>query len=130
DDRRGRGDRRGPGDVRPRTARRSPYVREPNGVGGAHRQRPRASGVRPAPRGRLTMPLHPEARAVLDLLEALGDPPMEASTRDAVAATRASAIQPPPIALAEGRYVDADGIATRLYRPSTDVPLGLFLYFH
>jgi acetyl esterase len=76
------------------------------------------------------MPLHPEARAVLDLLEALGDPPMESSTPAAVRAARASRIQPPTIALAEVRDVDADGIATRLYRPSTDVPLGLFLYFH
>jgi len=76
------------------------------------------------------MPLHPEARAVLDLLEALGDPPMESSTPAAVRAVRASRIQPPTIALAEVRDVDADGIATRLYRPSTHVPLGLFLYFH
>ena len=76
------------------------------------------------------MPLHPEARAVLAGLEALGDPPMESSTPAAVRAVRASRIQPPTIALAEVRDVDADGIATRLYRPSTDVPLGLFLYFH
>ena len=76
------------------------------------------------------MALHPEARALLDRLEALGDPPMESSTPEAVRAVRASRIQPPTIALADVRDVDAEGIATRLYRPSTDVPLGLFLYFH
>jgi acetyl esterase len=76
------------------------------------------------------MPLHPEARAVLDRLAALGDPPMESSTPAAVRAVRASRIQPPTVALAEVRDVDASGIATRLYRPSADVPLGLFLYFH
>jgi acetyl esterase len=76
------------------------------------------------------MPLHPEARALLEQLEALGDPPMESSTPEAVRALRASRIPPPSIALAEVRDVDADGIATRLYRPSADAPLGLLTYFH
>jgi acetyl esterase len=73
------------------------------------------------------MPLHPEARALLDQLEALGDPPLESSTPEAVRALCASRIQPPTIALAEVRDVDADGVPARLYRPSTDVALGLFL---
>jgi acetyl esterase len=47
-----------------------------------------------------------------------------------VRALRAARIQPPGISLAEVRDVDADGIATRLYRPGTDRPLGLFVYFH
>ena len=76
------------------------------------------------------MPLHPEARALLDQLEALGDPPLETSTPEAVRALRASRIQPPIVALAEVRDVDANGIATRLYRPSMDAPLGLMAYFH
>jgi acetyl esterase len=76
------------------------------------------------------MALHQEARALLDQLAALGDPPMESSTPAAVRALRASRIPPPTIALAEIRDVDADGVATRLYRPSTDAPLGLFVYFH
>ena len=76
------------------------------------------------------MPLHPEARALLDQLEALGDPPLETSTPEAVRALRASRIQPPTVALAEVRDVDANGIATRLYRPSMDAPLGLMAYFH
>ena len=75
------------------------------------------------------MPLHPEARALLDQLEALGDPPLETSTPEAVRALRASRIQPPTVALAEVRDVDANGIATRLYRPSMDAPLGLMAYF-
>lgn len=76
------------------------------------------------------MTLHPEARALLDQLAALGDPPMESSTPEAVRALRASRIQPPTIDLAEIRDLDADGISARLYRPSTDLPLGLFVYFH
>jgi acetyl esterase len=76
------------------------------------------------------MSLHPEARALLDQLQALGDPPIESSTPEAVRALRASRIAPPTIALSDVRDVDADGIATRLYRPSTGVPLGLFVYFH
>ena len=76
------------------------------------------------------MALHPEARALLDRLEALGDPPMESSTPEAVRAVRAARIQPPTVALAEVRDVDVDGVAARLYRPRTDDPLGLFLYFH
>ena len=78
----------------------------------------------------MTPTLHPEARALLDQLAALGDPPLETSTPEAVRALRASRVRPSTISLAEVRDVDADGIATRLYRPSTDGPLGLCVYFH
>ena len=76
------------------------------------------------------MPLHPEARALLRRFEALGDPPIESSTPDAVRALRASRIRPPTVSLAEIRDVDAGGVPARLYRPSAGPALGLVLYFH
>jgi acetyl esterase len=76
------------------------------------------------------VPLHPEARELLDAFAALGDPPIESSTPEAVRALRASRLRPPTIELADVQDVDADGVSVRLYRPSTDVPLGLFVYLH
>jgi acetyl esterase len=76
------------------------------------------------------MPLHPEAQALLRQFEALGDPPIESSTPEAVRALRAARIQPPTIALAEIRDLDAGGVPARLYRPTTDATLGLLVYFH
>ena len=67
---------------------------------------------------------------MLDQLAALGDPPMESSTPEAVRALRAARIQPPTIALAEIRDLDAGGVPARLYRPSADATLGLLVYFH
>lgn len=76
------------------------------------------------------MPLHPEAQALLLQLEALGDPPLETSTPEAVRALRAARIRPPTVALPEIRDVDAGGVPARLYRPKTDATLGLLLYLH
>jgi acetyl esterase/lipase len=76
------------------------------------------------------MPLHPEAQALLRQFDALGDPPIESSTPEAVRALRTSRIRPPTMALAEIRDVDAGGVPTRLYRPSQDAILGLVVYFH
>ena len=75
------------------------------------------------------MPLHPEARAVLDRLAALGDPPMESSTPAAVRAVRASRVQPPTVAVAEVRDVDANGIGTRLYLSHRTVGSHLYRVF-
>ena len=76
------------------------------------------------------MPLHPEVQALLRQFEALGDPPLESSTPEAVRALRASRIRPPTVTLAEIRDVDAAGVSARLYRPSTDATLGLLVFFH
>ena len=76
------------------------------------------------------MPLHPEAEALLRQFQALGDPPIESSTPEAVRALRASRIQPPTIPLAEVRDMDAGGVPARLYRPSAEANLGLLVYFH
>jgi acetyl esterase len=76
------------------------------------------------------VPLHPQAQAVLDLLESLGDPPLEESTPDAVRALRTARIRPPTVALPEIRDINAGGVPARLYRPSHSPALGLFVYFH
>jgi acetyl esterase len=76
------------------------------------------------------VPLHPQAQAVLDLIDSFGDPPLEQSTPEAVRALRRSRIQPPTIELAEIRDVDAGGVPARLYRPREAPDLGLFVYFH
>ena len=76
------------------------------------------------------MRLHPEAQALLARLAALGDPPIETSTPEAVRALRASRIPAPSVELAEIRDVVAGGVPARLYRPDTQGSLGLFLYLH
>ena len=76
------------------------------------------------------MGLHPEAQALLAHFASLGDPPIETSTPDAVRALRASRIPAPTVDLAEIRDLDAGGVPARLYRPSAERRLGLFLYLH
>ena len=76
------------------------------------------------------MPLHPQARALLEAVESLGDPPLELSTPAQVRSLRASRIRPPTISLAEIRDVDAGGVPARLYRPTDGRGLGLAVYFH
>jgi len=76
------------------------------------------------------MRLHPEAKALLAQFESLGDPPIAASTPDAVRALRASRILPPTVELAEIRDVDAGGVPARLYRPNLDEGAGLLVYLH
>ena len=76
------------------------------------------------------MALHPQAVALFEYLDSFGDPPIETSTPEAVRAARRARLQPPSIAVHEIRAVDADGVPARLYRPSDDPGLGLFVYFH
>jgi acetyl esterase len=76
------------------------------------------------------MPLHPQAQALLELMESLGDPPIETSTPEAVRALRTSRIRRPTVSLDEIRDVDAGGVPARLYRPSTEQGLGLLVYLH
>ena len=76
------------------------------------------------------MPLHPQAQAVLDRLEAFGDPPIHESTPEEVRALRRPRFELQPIDVHEARDVDADGVPARLYRPSDSPGLGLLVYFH
>ncbi len=76
------------------------------------------------------MALDPQAADLLAQLEALGDPPLEESTPEAVRALRRSRLRPPTIELDEVRDVDAGGVPTRLYRPTPEPELGLLVYLH
>lgn len=76
------------------------------------------------------MPLHPQARAVLDLMEALGTPPLHLSEPQAVREARGGMSPPSSVVLHEVRDLDAGGIPARLYRPSGQQGLGLLVYFH
>ena len=77
------------------------------------------------------MPLHPEAQALLDQFEALGDPPIETSTPEAVRALRASRIQPPTVALAgDPRRRRRTGSPRASTGRARTRGLGLLVYFH
>lgn len=76
------------------------------------------------------MPLHPEARALIEMMAALGDPPLEEDTPAAARARRYSRLRPSTLVLDEIRPVDAGGVPCRLYRPTSASGLGLVVYFH
>jgi acetyl esterase len=81
------------------------------------------------------MPLDAEARALLDLMEAVGAPPLHSLPPIEARAARA-ALAPPVLERCDSTVdVDAGGVPARLYRPTrtgpggTDRP-GLLLWFH
>ncbi len=86
------------------------------------------------------MPLHPQARALLDLIEERGIPPMHTlSVAEARAAyrDRRGVTQPAPPAVAQVANLEATGpngtIALRAYRPlgsHADAVLPVLVYFH
>lgn len=77
------------------------------------------------------MPLHPQAAAMVELLESVQGAPIEESTPDEVrrgysARRRRSSAEP----VDEIREIDADGVPARLYRPRPDDGLGLLVFYH
>ena len=68
--------------------------------------------------------------AFLELLDALGDPPIHESTPDAVRTARKARWRPSGIEVGEIRDLDAGGVPARLYRPSERADLGLLVYLH
>ena len=83
--------------------------------------------------------LHPQARALLDLMEARGVPPIHTLSPADARATyrdRRNVTQPPPAEVAEVRELIADGphgaIPLRCYRPlgADDEALPVLVYFH
>lgn len=76
------------------------------------------------------MPLHPQARTLLDLIARIGDPPVETSTPDEARAARRARQRPPTEDVHEIRDVDAGGVPARFYRPSDRPDLGLLVYLH
>lgn len=82
------------------------------------------------------MPLDPQAKAVLDQLEAMNAPPLGTlspeETRATSAARRMPGVEPEPVHHVEDRTVPgpAGEIPVRVYRPSDDDGLPLLVYFH
>ena len=76
------------------------------------------------------MPLHPQARSLLDLIAQVGDPPIEQSTPEAARAARKARQRPATEPVHEIRDVDAGGVPARLYRPSAARDLGLLVFLH
>ncbi|HEY8093201.1 MAG TPA: alpha/beta hydrolase fold domain-containing protein, partial [Acidimicrobiales bacterium] len=76
------------------------------------------------------MALHPQAQAVLELIAAFGDPPLEEDTPAAARARRQARVRPPTELIHERRDLDAGGVPARLYRPNDDDGLGLLVYLH
>ena len=83
--------------------------------------------------------LHPQARALLDLMEARGVPPIHTLSPADARATyrdRRNVTQPPPAEVVEVRDLSADGphgaIPLRCYRPlgADDEALPVLVYFH
>ena len=86
------------------------------------------------------MPLHPQAKAVLDAMAARGDKPVEESTPAEVRASRAANAQAmaelagpeQPVARVENRTIPgpAQPVPVRVYWPAADKKLPVLVYFH
>lgn len=76
------------------------------------------------------MPLHVQTAQLVELYNSIGAPPIETQSPETVREQYLSSALPSAEEVAEIREVDAGGIPARLYRPRTDVELGLYIYFH
>jgi acetyl esterase len=76
------------------------------------------------------MPLHPQAASLLALIDSFGDPPLEQCTPDEARAIREARQRPSTEVVHEVRDIDADGVPSRLYRPSGRQDLGLLVWLH
>ena len=77
------------------------------------------------------MPLHPDAAAVLDLLQQMEVPPFETLDPASARELYGQLAQEPAVQCHEARDVDADGVPARLYLPAPagDAP-GVLVWFH
>ena len=76
------------------------------------------------------MDLHPQAQAMVALIESLGEPPLTDQTPEQARALRRARLRPPVESIHAVRDVDAGGVPARLFRPSDAERLGLLVYFH
>jgi acetyl esterase len=77
------------------------------------------------------MPLHAQARYVLDLLAHLGAPALDSQEPAVARAERAALVQPPVEDCHEIRDLDAGGVPVRLYLPrAPQPPLPLLIWLH
>jgi acetyl esterase len=81
------------------------------------------------------MPLHPQVKVVLDLMEKAGPPMHQLSpqqAREQFLAMRATKGEPEPVGKVEDRTIKGPGgdIAVRIYTPHGRGPFPLLVYFH
>ncbi len=77
------------------------------------------------------MPLNAEARTLLDLMEAVGAPPLDSLPPEAARAARAALAPPVLEACHETVDLEAGGVPARLYRPTpSEATPGILLWFH
>jgi len=77
------------------------------------------------------MPLNAEARTLLDLMDAVGAPPLDSLPPDDARRARAELAPPVLERCHETVEVDAGGVSARLYRPApSNGVTGLILWFH
>src|SRR3954468_1044273 len=76
------------------------------------------------------VPLHPQAEAVLAMMAALGEVPLDQCTPEQARDIRARRLRPATEPIHQTTDVDADGVPARLYRPNDHDDLGLLVFFH
>jgi acetyl esterase len=76
------------------------------------------------------VPLHPQAEALLALMAALDEPPLEECTPAEAREIRARRQRPSTEPIHQVRDLDAGGVPARLYRPSDRENLGLLVFLH
>jgi acetyl esterase len=74
--------------------------------------------------------LHPQARTLLDLIESLGEPPIEEQTPEQARALRTAKIGAPAIHVEDVRDLRAGSVGARLYHPRPGTTTGLLVFFH
>jgi acetyl esterase len=78
----------------------------------------------------MSINLHPQAKAIIEMMAALGGPVIHESTPEEFRAYYDSRQAPATETVHEIRDVSAGGVPSRLYRPSADGNLGLLVYYH
>src|SRR3954453_23752319 len=76
------------------------------------------------------VPLHPQAEAVLAMMAALDEVPLDQCTPEQAREIRARRLRPATEPIHQTTDVDADGVPARLYRPNDRDDLGLLVFFH
>ena len=84
----------------------------------------------PRPCNNRHVPLHPQAEALLAMMAALDEPPLEQCTPAEAREIRARRLRPSSEPIHSSRDLDAGGVPARLYRPSDGEDLGLLVFFH
>src|SRR5262245_34683108 len=82
------------------------------------------------------MPLDPQARMLIEQMQAMGMPPLDAlpvtEARAAIMAMVAAAGDPEPVARVENRTIPGPqgDVPVRVYAPASTAPLPVLVFFH